>query len=290
MTVRKSSLPCSQPAVHEIMQYVSYNKVSESFTITSISRTPSQTDATSADPAGCGSVAFAHGFHGIPNIPSPPPNSPPNVTTSLAPDALSMGLTPQSEPPTPHRGASSRSRGYSRTTCAVLCSICAPAIFDYLVHAVVFALLAGTSAFACASAGYVFLIAKEPYRCSNRDTVLCMSGIGGAAAGLAVFSFCTALDWVVNRNVWKRPDVPGIPGGTDRVARSIVPPGLLLAVAAGGLFGAYIGVRLPGGGLNGGLDEVHAFRLGAAGVMTVAEGVILLVVCPLYAYRSSWTC
>ena len=169
----------------------------------------------------------------------------------------------------------------------VLWSTWAPAFFDYIAHALVFALLAGTSAFACASAGYVFLISKEPYKSSNRDTVLCMSGIGGAVVGLAAFSVCSALAWAISRNARKRP---GASGGLDRVSGSIVPPGLLLAVATAGLFGAYIGVRLPGGGINGGLDEVHAFRLGAAGVMTVAEGLILLIACPLYAYRSSWIC
>lgn len=293
MTVRKSFLSCSPPAVQETVQYVSYSKVSESFTVTSISRTPSRSDATNADSADWGDPAPAHGFHDSPNALTSPPSSPPNVTNSLAPDARSTGLTPQLETPTSPIGENPHPRCRSGTLYVVLhvlWSTWAPAFFDYIAHALVFALLAGTSAFACASAGYVFLISKEPYRSSNRDTVLCMSGIGGAIVGLAAFSVCCALTCIANWSARKHSGASGAPDGPDRVGRSIVPPGLLLAVAASGLFGAYIGVRLPGGGINGGLDEVHAFRLGAAGVMTVAEGLILLIVCPLYAYRSSWAC
>ncbi|KAI0720392.1 hypothetical protein C8Q72DRAFT_103770 [Fomitopsis betulina] len=295
MTVHKSSFPSSLPAVQETVQYISYSKVSESFTFTSISRVPSQYSATNVDPAFCRYPTPAHEFHNHSNTSPVAPGPCPNIATSVVADERPRGLTPQPRPTlTPHRGESPRHSCSSHWTFyAVLracwCT-CAPLCVEFVAHAVVFALLAGASAFACASAGYVFLTSKEPYRSSNRDSVLCMSGAGGAAAGLAIFTFCSALAWVTNWKAWKGPtDVSGEQRGSGRVGGPIIPFGLLLAVAAGGLFGAYIGVHLPGGGLSGGLDEVHAFQLGVAGVMTVAEGLVLLVACPLYAYRSSWT-
>ncbi|KAH9921877.1 uncharacterized protein B0H18DRAFT_1121176 [Fomitopsis serialis] len=227
MTVHKDYLPSARTSV----QYVSY--VSESLMFASVALSPSQSYATPSLPS------FTGRHPTWDDVPAPPAYSPPGPSVDTQHSVPLRGTSP------PWTAARAK---------------LALGLVHYIAHGIVYCLLSGTSALVCTSAGYIFLISREPYRSSNRDTILCVSSIGGAAVGLIVFTLC-----------WSFTQIE--PGGTGHDAAGRAEQiGWKASCRSGVLWrrcwrvlGAYVGARMPGRGLGGGLDEVHAFRLGAVG-------------------------
>ncbi|KAH9831547.1 uncharacterized protein C8Q71DRAFT_726739 [Rhodofomes roseus] len=269
MTVQKEFFPSARTSV----QYASY--VSESFTVTSVDLRHSQPYTTPSFPFSSHPI-----YGGLPSSSTPSSGSPFDVSRRQP------AHVPTSRRELAIIDDTHKRRARKHPSFGVLRRILwaiALALADYIAHGTVYALLSGAAALVCTSAGYIFLMSREPYKSSNRETILCVSSIGGAAIGFAIFTFCWGLTQVERR--WMRRHDPA-DGVEHRLGEAIMPLGLLCGVAVGGLLGAYAGACFLGSGLDGGLNEAHAFRLGAAGFMTVLEGLVLLVFVELYARRA----